>query len=242
MNQSKIVNYFSICRNYLKKLRQGTKFHCYVDFILEQISQGFFTLQDLGTNEEELEKLRIKALKIRAKNCVERIRNYSKNFEEYFNFLDEVLDYYFAPEDIGTTSEELGQLLIENYKIQGGRYLEFLREGFPTKYIFYIDWIKQKVREGVFTYEEIGTTSEELEKLLIENCRNECKFYIIKLAEGTEFYYNYYRAIFNLLMMLNLTLEDLDLGITKNQIFSLFIANLIKNGFRKDFFKTFSNN
>ena len=55
-------------RNYLKFLRRGTdQYEYYISFIMLDVSKGHYTLEKIGTSEEEFEVFRTKGREVTAK-------------------------------------------------------------------------------------------------------------------------------------------------------------------------------
>lgn len=105
-----------VANSELKKLREGTTgYRDSIESILLQISNGNFLLKDIGTNEEQLEELRIKNCKFAAHEYLERLRK-GEDLEKYglykyyeiLNlFRSEIFDGNFELQNFNTSEEEI---------------------------------------------------------------------------------------------------------------------------------------
>lgn len=106
----------------------------------------------------------------RAEQLLARLRECPENFRENYSALAGVLhDGDVPPEDIGTTKEELVEIL-ENCQKEWGRFdalywLNELREN-PSSFDPVISLLgKEMAKAGMKTYEDLGTSAEEIEEL-----------------------------------------------------------------------------
>ncbi len=154
-------------KKHLKRLREGTELYdARLERLHSEVSKGGFTFKDIGTNEEELERLRVKSHKILAHKYLGWIRNrnelYHETYDRYFERLhSEVSKGGFTLEDIGTSKEELEKLRIRNCKYAAQTHLGFLRKGMYN-YDAHLKSFRSEVSRGGFTLESIGTSEEEL--------------------------------------------------------------------------------
>ena len=93
-------------------LRQETQHYSICLRRLRLVAQeGEFTLEEIGTSEEELEILRIKGHKILARQYLLYLRSETMNHRSFFEFLKtELKKGEFTLEEIGTNEEELEEL------------------------------------------------------------------------------------------------------------------------------------
>ncbi len=140
-------------------------YESYLKYLLEEVRKGGLTLKDIGTTEEELEKLRVRGCKIAARECFRYLRSGTWHYEMYLDKLRrEVRKGGLTLEDIGTTEEELEKLRVRGCKIAAEEWLWDLRFG-TEHYEMCLDKLRRELRKGGLTLKDIGTTEEELEKL-----------------------------------------------------------------------------
>ena len=71
-------------------------------------------------------------------------------------------------EDIGTSEQELAQLLLKGFKDEARKHLDVLRKGKlrPKMREIFVICIHRAVAKAGCTLEDVGTNEEELQKLL----------------------------------------------------------------------------
>ena len=93
--------------------KKGGQYQYAADQVRSLAASGKFTLEDIGTGEEELARLLVENMKTEAKRWLESLR--SKKGGQYQYAADQVRSLAasgkFTLEDIGTSEEELNQLL-----------------------------------------------------------------------------------------------------------------------------------
>jgi len=93
---------------WLRILRNGTDHYGFIGYVRDEASEGGFSLEDLGTSDAELEKLRVKSCKIRAQKCL----GYLRDGNDKFGLLPDIIRAElrsggFSLADIGTSEKEL---------------------------------------------------------------------------------------------------------------------------------------
>jgi len=101
--------HISEARRYLDYLRKGSdQYDTYIRYVREEVRKGGFTLEDIGTSEEELEELRVMGCKVSARKYLDYLRKGSDQYDTYIRYVrEEVRKGGFTLEDIGTSEEEL---------------------------------------------------------------------------------------------------------------------------------------
>ncbi|HJO89851.1 MAG: hypothetical protein QGH85_01025 [Candidatus Pacebacteria bacterium] len=66
--------------------------------------------------------------------------------------------------DIGTSKKELEELFIEGCKLRAQRYIRWIREK-PSQYPTWIKRLRERLKEGDLSLDDIGTSEEELRSL-----------------------------------------------------------------------------
>ncbi len=116
--KSKIAK--SQIRKWLIILRCGTSiYHLLIVWIREDVHYWGFSLAEIGTSEEELEKLRVLGCKTMAKELLDTLRKGTTNtisninikYNELIHYIRSgVLKKNFSLAEIGTSEEELKEL------------------------------------------------------------------------------------------------------------------------------------
>lgn len=98
-------------RMWLRCLREGTyPYRLYVQLLREEVKDGRFMLEDIGTSEAELGELCVKGAEVAAKVWLEHIKK-DPGHPACTRFLvQEIKRGKLTPADIGTTLEELNTL------------------------------------------------------------------------------------------------------------------------------------
>ena len=99
-------------RRALKYLRSGTdQYEGVLKHLREEVQRGGLTLKDIGTSEEELERLRVEGCKTSAQNTLKYLRSGTDQYEDSLKRLrKEVQKGGLTLKDIGTSEEELERL------------------------------------------------------------------------------------------------------------------------------------
>ncbi|MDO8663677.1 MAG: hypothetical protein Q7K28_02470 [Candidatus Wildermuthbacteria bacterium] len=108
-------NHIEEARKSLGFLRRGTKaYDISLRCLREELKNGSLSLADIGTNEKELEGLRIEGCKLVAKAWLDRLHEL-RGSTEFYTYGRQLLEYLrqevkkgsFPLADIGTSEEEL---------------------------------------------------------------------------------------------------------------------------------------
>jgi len=107
-----IKSYKISAKEWLIDLRSDIEgYHLPLKNLREKVQKGGFTLEDIGTNEKELEELRVKSYKTSAEEYLEYIRSNTNQYYLTIQYLrEEVQKGGFTLEDIGTNEKELEEL------------------------------------------------------------------------------------------------------------------------------------
>jgi len=98
-------------KKWLNCLRRGEyPYGLYMRFLREEVKNGCFFLEDIGTSEKELEELSKKGAAIAAKVWLGHIKEEPGHPRSTRFLAEEIKRGALAPADIGTTIEELTQL------------------------------------------------------------------------------------------------------------------------------------
>jgi len=130
-------------------------------------------LETIGTSEEELETLLRKGYKAEAKNRLKlaRIRCSVEGVDSDVKLVQEYVEKAGIDlKTIGTSKKELKQLLRKGYRAEAEKWLKVAREcRSKQKVDSAVKWVREYVEKAGITLEEIGTSDEELKKLLEES-------------------------------------------------------------------------
>jgi len=166
---------------YLKRLREGNWLHLnaslklgyddLLEYIEQEVSKGGFTLETIGTSEEELKGLRVKGCKDAIQFFLGRLRDTRlHSYDESLKRLrKEVSKGGFTFEAVGTSEEELRTLRLNCSKATAQNWLRLLRKPMLDHYDDYLERLRKEVSKGGFTLETIGTSEEKLRELRL-NC------------------------------------------------------------------------
>lgn len=155
----------------LKSLRVGTShYKSFIKRLKEELKQGGLTLEDVGSSEEEIERLRILGCRTTAQSHLNRLRLGSVLYENYLKkLLLELRKGKLALELIGTSVEELEQLRILGCKKSARKWLRILRDCSLCKTnqrILFRRRLIAELKAGKLLPEDIGTTNAELDFLV----------------------------------------------------------------------------
>ncbi|MFH1183048.1 MAG: hypothetical protein V1690_02190 [Candidatus Moraniibacteriota bacterium] len=147
----------------LTELRKGTEIYDrLIRELRSDVTKAGLTLTEIGTSEEELKKLRIKA------SAMRNLRYLRKNSDSFRLFLCDFRKYVakggFSLSEIGTSEAELEELRIKGHKASAIKTLDYLRKGSITP-SFDLRELVRDIVEGGLTLSDIGTSKEELEIL-----------------------------------------------------------------------------
>lgn len=107
------------CKNramdWLRLLRTGTRFYeNYLQYLANDVRNGGFTLSDIGTSDEELERLRVMGCKAKAQHGLSLLRRDPVYFDcTYIIYWirEELASGNLSLSDINTTEEEFASIL-----------------------------------------------------------------------------------------------------------------------------------
>jgi hypothetical protein len=96
-------------RRWLSRLRQGaTNWEIILDHFRREVERGSFSLSEIGTNEDELENLRVRGCKTAAVTWLSALRNGSNQFDLFLSYLrEEIQKGGLSLVEIGTSHNEL---------------------------------------------------------------------------------------------------------------------------------------
>lgn len=160
-------------KGWLESLRKGTIYYnSFLGYMVKVVKEGGLSLADIGTNEDEIERLRIKSCKIRALEQLGLLRDDDPYYPALGHLLKVVKEGGFSLVDIGTSLEELKQLRTKCYKIDALAWLDLLRRD-PSLYDVEIDFLREAVKKGRsrFSLADVGTSEEELKQLQAKGCK-----------------------------------------------------------------------
>lgn len=107
--------------NFLKRLSLADyEFEFLIKCMKEGLSSCNLSLENIGTSEDEIEKLRVEACKRSAQRILSHLRNCSTNNNDLYVrcLLEYLCKGGLSPEDVQTNDEELDGLLIVNREIR----------------------------------------------------------------------------------------------------------------------------
>ncbi len=119
-------------------------------------SKGYFTLDEAGTTAEEFAQFQRDRFIVPAKRYLEEAR--SGNFEN-IDELQELVNSGRVGADLEVSQEELDEVLKPYYRQACLRVLEECREGDLS----HLDQMQAVIKDGPLTYEDLGTSKEEVE-------------------------------------------------------------------------------
>lgn len=139
-----------------------------IDHVREYTQKAGCTLEYIGTSEKELAKLRIRGYESEAKKWLGHARNTSSGdrdscigyIQKYTQKAGCTLEY------IGTSEKELAKLKIEGYESESKKWLGYARNTSFSYRSSNINRIRKYTQKAGCTLEYIGTSEEELTKLL----------------------------------------------------------------------------
>lgn len=138
-----------------------------------------FSLADIGTSEEELERLVAEAPKAQARTTVARLRE-KPDFFWIGSLRDKVKAGVFSLSDIGTSEEELEQLL-ERARMDAALYwLTQLRKEPSNSAIHHV---REALTKSGLSLTDIGTSEEELEQLRVKGCMDSALYWLTQLRK-----------------------------------------------------------
>jgi len=158
-------------QEWLSRLRRGdSDLECVdVDDINRHAREGSFTLADIGTSEEELEKLRVMRVLSVNRGFLENLREsrtYSGSDSARHKSITRAISRGDATlADLGTSEEELEELRVKADKLLAISIIEEGRRG-PDFDEGTIRDLLETARKGSFTFADIGTSEEELKGIL----------------------------------------------------------------------------
>jgi len=102
-----------------------------------------------------------------AKHWLEILRRGTMQYDMYHRLLQEEMDKSGQTlEDVGTSEEELHDLLVTSCKAQANYLLGFLRDRDVTSREVFVRYIREELTKGGLAPEDIGTSQDELNKFL----------------------------------------------------------------------------
>lgn len=150
----------------LHQLRRGTPdYEDQLRLLRYSMIDGELSLSDIGTNEEELEKLRIKGCKKAAEESLNCLQEGTYQYDYWLEHLQKELKAGgLSLADIGTNEKELQELTVMCCKKAAKNYLSILRDGTDdyTGYMFFVNRVRKGLKKFNLSLEDIGTNEEEL--------------------------------------------------------------------------------
>lgn len=156
-------SYIASAQKNLEILRRGTSDpFSYMYSLKHYIKEGNLSFDEVGTDEEELEELRIKGCKSSAEFYLSYLRKGSPDYKICFEMINMGLkDGSLSLNDIGTDEKELEELRIKGCKASAEKYLSFLRNS-SIQYKYWVERIREELKKGNFSLADIGTDEEEI--------------------------------------------------------------------------------
>lgn len=159
----------------LNHLRQGVSgvnllYETDLRVLRQGVEHDSFTLEEIGTDQAELEKLRSQNCKSLAREWLRRLRSpgrWSEHYEQGLAILKQGVrdgDFTLGNPDIGTDEGELEWLRAENCKSLVQKKLELLRSKMNTCKGILASLLEEVSKSGQ-PLETFGTSGESLEKL-----------------------------------------------------------------------------
>ncbi len=153
---------------FLEALRHGSYlYEKTIVYLRIAMKGGNFTLETLGSSEEELERLRVKGCKTAALLYLGELRSpiLSHNRESEAMMREELKKGGLTLEDIGMNEKQVAALLNSSHtrsKREAEKVLRLLRSG-TTHADDYVDYLLGELSRGNLMLDDIGTTREEIE-------------------------------------------------------------------------------
>jgi hypothetical protein len=137
-----------------------------IDYCREYLAKAGKTLSDIGTSEEELSQLLVDGYAAEAKKWLGFARNRNDENESSVGYCREYLVKAGKTlSDIGTSEEELAQLLIDGYVAEAKMWLGFARNRNDESESS-VSYCREYVAKAGKTLSDIGTSEEEISALL----------------------------------------------------------------------------
>lgn len=103
-----------------------------------------------------------------AKQWLEILRRGTMQFDLYYRLLhEEMARCGQTLEDVGSSEAEMREILVRCCKVHCNYLLNFLRDREIVTREVFIRWIREDLSRSGLTPEDIGTSEEELSRLLI---------------------------------------------------------------------------
>ncbi len=157
------MKYLSRGLRLLDYLRNGiSDYDSCIRDIREEARKGGFSLADIGTNEKEIEELRVKGCKAAAHMWLDFLRHGASRYDSCICYVrEEATKGNLSLADIGTNEEELEELRVKGCKTVAYMWLGYLRNG-TSQHDSCIHYVREEARKGGFSLADIGTSKEEL--------------------------------------------------------------------------------
>lgn len=149
--EEKRVATIKIMRGYIAELDAGDVCATCISRIEEGIENNEFTFEEIGITPEKLKLYHI----WHAKTALNHFRENPCHLGEY-SMEEERRKAGASYEEIGTSEEEIYGRMIDCYK----QIIDQARKGSPKCF----NRLIEKVKKGIYTYDELGASLEELEK------------------------------------------------------------------------------
>ena len=124
------------------------------------------------------------------------------------NLREELQRDGFSLADIGTSEEELEELMVKGSKIDAQKWLGHLREG-DDQYKSWLVYLRTAVERGGFALVDIGTDEQELETLRINGCKITAQKWLGYLRAGGQFYESFLGYLREEVLLGGFTLSDI---------------------------------
>ncbi len=171
-------DYFAEAKGWLAIARQKScngEVKLEIQYLREYVRKAGCSLEDIGTSEEELKSLRAKGYRSEAQKRLDLVRSHANLHGEVEDRIRIFREYAkkarYSLEDVGTSEEELSDLLVIGYKTEAKKWLGFARkiqgpcqDGRDIRRD--IEIFREYVRKAGCPLEDIGTSEEELKELL----------------------------------------------------------------------------
>ncbi len=150
----------------MDKIREGTsEFEYLISWINHGVRKNYFTLEDIGTSEEELQSLLTSNCKMLAQEDLNLLRTKNPYYDIHIRSLElQVEKGNISLEDIGTSEKELKQLKLEGAKLLVQQYIAHVKSEIIS-YDCFINFLKERIQDEGLALEDVGINEKVLEEI-----------------------------------------------------------------------------
>jgi len=135
--------------------------------------------EDLGTTKDGIQELLITGYFNQAQQWLDLAIKHSSsgNVESHLEYVEEYLEKSNSSyENIGTTEEDIQRLITTGYFNQAKQWLDLaIKHSSSGNVAYQLGYMEEYLEKSNSSYEEIGTTKEDVQKLLVTGYFNEAK-------------------------------------------------------------------